>query len=187
MPIPSASGEEALARLAAAPGALKWTVPLPPSGAHYGHAEILIAAPLAAVRAEVQNFALYTEFDPSRFQKAKVVGRRAGETDVYMQVPIMNGMVTLWDVTRFSPPVIVAQGVERVEGRLVKGNFKDMHVVWTMRAVSPERTVLACDLRLVLNMAVPQDLADYHHRESAAKAVEAIRGRLALRTKPTAD
>jgi len=162
-----------LERLNHAQGPLRSNGTLPGREGRYGHAEVLVHAPLADVRKLVQDYARYKDFN-TRFQTSRVIAKRAGRTDVYMQVPIMGGVLTLWNVTRFPPARVVAPGLEVVEGRHVKGNLKDLHVVWTLRALGDAHTVLTCDLLLVLNIAAPQDMVDEELRDAAAQGVDTI-------------
>jgi hypothetical protein len=164
-------------RLNSATNVLKWNYV--PSGKteRYGHAEVLINAPLAKVRQLVTDYAHYKELAPTKFQNSRVVAKRAGETDVYLQIPIMNGLVTLWDVARFSPPRVASPGVEIIEGHQIKGNLKDFQVAWTLRSLGDNTTVLKCDLLLLLNIAAPQTAVDEELRDAAGQAVDAIWGK----------
>jgi hypothetical protein len=167
------------ARIVAAGHALKWNWTPPGHADRYGHAETLIHAPITAVRVQVQDFAKYKDFVPSKFKVSKVVGKQGGSTDVYIQIAVMHGMVSLWNVTRFAPPKQVSPGVEVVEGKMVpgKGNVKDVDVVWTMRSISPEWTILKFDLLMKPDMPAPQSAIDEELRDSALYAVDAIHDR----------
>jgi hypothetical protein len=134
----------------------------------------LVNAPLEAVRKLAMDYGHYKDIAPSRFHNSRVVGKQAGDTDVYLQVAIMHGAVMLWDVTRFHAPLSVAPGVEKIEGRHIKGNLKDLHVVWTLRAINPRFTVVKCDILLVLNMAAPQSAIDEELRDAAEQAVGTV-------------
>ena len=83
----------------------------------YGHADVLVHAPLAAVKKQVLDYGRYKELVPEKFHNAHVIGRQAGGTDVYMQLPIMRGLVTLWQVMRFTTCTRWRQG-----GRSSKGS-----------------------------------------------------------------
>src|SRR5678815_5632023 len=68
---------------------------------HFGHAEMLVAAPVAFVRDQATDFTHYKDFSNGRIRQSRLVDKRAGSTDVYLQVPVLHGMVTLWQVLRF--------------------------------------------------------------------------------------
>jgi len=168
------------ARIAAAGHSLKWNWTPPGRTERYGHAETLIHAPLSAVRRQVLQFGHYREFVPSRFKTSRVVGHGAdGSTDVYLQIAVLHGLVTLWDVTRFAPPKASAPGIETVEGRMVpgKGNVEDMDVLWTLRALDDDWTVLKFDLLLKPGLPAPQSAIDEELRDSAMYAVDAVHDR----------
>ncbi len=100
-------------------------------------------------------------------------------TDVYIQIAVLHGVITLWDVTRFSSAQETGPGVEVVEGHMVqgKGNVEDMHVMWTMRALSDECTVLKLDMLLKPGLPAPQSAIDEELRDSARYAVDSIHDR----------
>jgi hypothetical protein len=168
------------ARIATAGHSLKWNWMPPGHADRFGHAETLIHAPLVAVRARVLDYAHYKDFMPDKFKTSRVIGHGVdGSADVYIQIKVMGGMVTLWDVTRFAPLKTVAAGLDVVEGRMLpgKGNVDDVDVVWTLRALDPEWTVLKFDVLLKPGLPVPQFVMDEELRDSAICAVDAIHDR----------
>jgi hypothetical protein len=167
-------------RIAAAGHSLKWNWTPPGRADRYGHAETLVHAPLSAVRQHVLDFGRYREFVPNRFRTSRVVGHQPdGSVDVYLQVAVLHGMVTLWDVARFAPPRSSGTGSEIVEGHMVpgKGNVDDMVAVWTIRAIGDEWTLLKFDLLLKPGMPAPQSAVDEELRDSALYAVDAVHDR----------
>jgi hypothetical protein len=168
------AGEEELGSLAS--GLSQRTNVQPPGVTdRYGHAEVLVQAPIAAVHEAVLDFARYKNFSPERFHNARVVGREADATDVYMQVPIMNGLVVLWQIMRFRDLRPLAPGWAMVEGWYVRGNLKRGNVAWTLHAIDDQHTVLKVDLLIVPNVPAPQEMIDEELRDAAAQAVESIR------------
>jgi hypothetical protein len=168
------------ARIAAAGHSLKWNWTPPGHSDRYGHAETLIHAPLQAVRTRVLDFAHYREIVPEKFKTSRVIGHGPdGSADVYIQIAVLHGMVTLWDVTRFMPPRTVEPGVDVIEGRMVpgKGNVDDVDVVWTLRALDDEWTLLKFDLLLKPGWPAPQSAVDEELRDSAMAAVDSIHDR----------
>ena len=69
-------------RLATAGHSLKWNWTPPGRGERYGHAEVLINAPIAAVRAQVTDFPHYKEFAPEKFQNARMVAKDGPNVDI---------------------------------------------------------------------------------------------------------
>lgn len=173
-----ADGTDAEAsRIATAGHSLKWNWVPPGKSDRFGHAEVLINAPLPAVRAVVTDYGHYKDLVPSKFHNAHVIAKDAQGTDVYMQVPILHGMVTLWDVTRFGPVRPVGPGIETMEGNFVRGNLKAMNAIFTMRALSDHWTLLKFDLLLLPNLPAPQSAIDEELRDAALQAVDAIHDR----------
>jgi hypothetical protein len=168
------------ARISTAGHSLKWNWTPPGRADRYGHAETLVHAPLASVRARVLDFGRYHEIMPEKFRASRVIGHSPdGSADVYVQIAILHGMVLLWDVTRFAPVHSVAPGLDVVEGRMVsgKGNIEDLNVVWTIHALDDEWTVLKLDLLLKPGLPAPQSAVDEELRDSAMNAVDAIHDR----------
>jgi hypothetical protein len=165
-----------LERLKKDPGPLKSNWVPPGKTERYGHAEGLIAAPYDAVRAKLVDFAHYKDLAGPKFKNVRIVGKEASGTDVYFQLPIMKGLVTIWYVTRFPGPRPAAGGGEVVEGAFVKGNIKGMHIALTIRpGDEPEKTVLVCDLLLSPNVPAPQGAVDEELRDACGDAVKAVR------------
>jgi hypothetical protein len=165
------------ARISAAKHSLEWNWTPPGHTERYGHAETLIRAPIAAVRAHVLDFGRYREMMADNFKISRVVGHGPDRsTDVYIQIAVLHGLVKLWDVARFAPVHELAPGLEVVEGRMVqgKGNVRDMDVIWTLRALSPGWTVLKFDLLLKPGLPAPQSAIDEELRDSARYAVDSI-------------
>jgi hypothetical protein len=165
-------------RLAKDQGPIKsnWT----PAGKseRYGHAEGLIAAPYDAVKARLLDYPHYKELAGPKFKKVSVVDKSATTTDLYFQLPIMKGIVTIWYVTRFGAARPGMNGAEIIEGKFVKGNIKDMQIVFTIRPTPDQKTILVCDLNLAINLPAPQSALDEELRDACGDAVNAIRARV---------
>ncbi len=176
-PAPSEEDKSSqLERLKKDPGPIKSNWVPPGRTERYGHAEGLIAAPYDAVRQKLVDFAHYKDLAGPKFKKVSVVGKEATGTDVYFQLPIMKGLITIWYVTRFPAPKPAAGGGEVVEGTFVKGNIKGMHIALKIRpADEPDKTVLVCDLLLAPNVPAPQGAVDEELRDACGDAVKAVR------------
>jgi hypothetical protein len=169
----AAEGDSELSRLEAAGGkTLKWNWTPPGQSDSHGHAERIVRASPAQVIARIQDYGSYQSFAPWRFKTSRVVGHEGPATDVYLQFSALKGLVTLWNVTRFQPPRSAGPGVEVIEGRFVKGNVKDVHVVWTVRGVGAGKTILKCDILLKPDLPAPQSALDEELRDAAQQAVD---------------
>lgn len=192
-PAPSASGgawpfvaalsaqdrDAQLERLRKDPGPIKSNWVPPGRSDRYGHAEGLIDAPIDAVRAKLLDFGRYKDLAGPKFKSVKVVDKQGQSTDVYFQLPIMKGLVTIWYVTRF-PPLRAAGGGDVVEGTFVKGNIKSMHIAFTVRPGTEEKnSVLVCDLVLRPNLPAPQSALDEELRDACGDAIHSLRKTIA--------
>jgi hypothetical protein len=166
-----------LDRLAKDAGPIKSNWTPPGKSDRYGHAEGLVAAPYEAVKTRLLDFSHYKELAGPKFKKVSVVDKSATGTDLYFQLPIMKGLVTIWYVTRFSTARPGMAGAEVVEGKFVKGNIKDMQIVFTIRPTDDQKTILVCDLNLAISLPAPQSALDEELRDACGDAVNAIRAR----------
>ena len=179
-PAPSAEELSAqLDRLAKDQGPIKTNWTPPGKTERYGHAEGLIGAPYDAVKARLLDFAHYKELAGPKFKKVSVVDKSASGTDLYFQLPIMNGLVTIWYVTRFASARPAPGGADVIEGNFVKGNIKNMQIVFALRPGPARNTILVCDLNLAINLPAPQAALDEELRDACGDAVNALRARLA--------
>jgi hypothetical protein len=164
------------ARIAAAKHSLEWNWTPPGRAERYGHAETLIHAPLDAVRGRVLDFSHYTDIS-HHFKMSRIIAYGADHTiDVFIRIGVLHDIVTLWDVTRFTPIREISPGVEVLEGRMLpgRGNVQDMNAVWTMRALDDEWTLLKFDLLLKPGLPAPQFVVDETLRDAARDAVDLI-------------
>jgi hypothetical protein len=164
-----------LERLKKDPGPIKSNWVPPGKSQRYGHAEGLISAPVDAVRAKLLDFTRYKDLAGPKFKSVKVVDKQGQSTDVYFQLPIMKGIVTIWYVTRFPPSRSVGGG-DVLEGTFVKGNIKNMHIAFTVRPGTDEKnSVLICDLVLQPNVPAPQAALDEELRDACGDAINSLR------------
>jgi hypothetical protein len=177
-PVPSEADLRAQTeRLAKDPGPIKTNWVPPGKSDRYGHAEGLIAAPYDVVKARLLDFPHYKELAGPKFKKVSVVDKSASGTDLYFQLPIMKGLVTIWYVTRFGTARPGMGGAEIIEGKFVKGNIKDMQIAFTIRPAPEQKTILVCDLNLAINLPAPQAALDEELRDACGDAVNAVRAR----------
>ena len=175
-PAPSSDDRNAqLERLKKDPGPIKSNWVPPGRSDRYGHAEGLIAAPVDTVRQRLLDFGHYKDLAGPKFKSVKVVDKQGQSTDVYFQLPIMKGMVTIWYVTRFPPSRATSSG-DVVEGTFVKGNIKNMHLAFTVRPGPDEKSsVMVCDLVLRPNVPAPQSALDEELRDACGDAINSVR------------
>lgn len=150
-----------------------WTPP--GKGDRYGHAEGLIPAPVDKVRTKLTDYQHYDELAGPKFKSVKVVDKQGASTDVYFQLPIMKGTVTIWYVTRFAQAKSVTGG-DVIDGTFVKGNIKGMHLAFTVRpGPDASSSVMVCDLLLQPNVPAPQTALDEELRDACGDAINALK------------
>jgi hypothetical protein len=160
----------------------------PPGKSHrYGHAEIYIRANLERVRAQITDFSHYKDLVPEKFHNARVLGKEKDHTELYLQVPILHGLVTLWEVMRFGPVQVVEPGLEVLEGKHVRGNVKDGNLLLTVHRIADGESVLECDLLILPALPAPQSAIDEELRDAAGQALDAIRARAERAEQKVAD
>ena len=163
--------KEQLDRLAKDAGPIRTNWTPPGKSERYGRAEGIIKAPVDKVRAKLQDFGSYKELAGPKFKTVRVVDKQGKDTDVYFQLPIMKGLITINYVTRFKP----AQN-DVVEGTFVKGNIKDMHIALGVRPGPDDKSaVMVCDLILIPNVPAPQDALDEELRDACGDAINSVR------------
>jgi hypothetical protein len=141
----------------------------------FGRGEVLVEAPADDVLRQVRSFANYKDLAPRKFRQSRVVDREGEFTDVYMQVPLIGGMIVLWQIMRFGPSIQLDLVTTVVDGRFVRGNIQTSRVVFTVRRVSPTLSILACDLLIALDLPAPEEKIDEELRDAASDAVLGIR------------
>lgn len=173
-PDPNAANAE-LDRLQKANASVKSNWVPPGQDDRWGHAQVLVRAPLDVVRAQVTDYGHMKDIAPQKFKTSRIVDKHGPLTDVYLQIPMMHGLITLWNVVRFAPPKVISPGLEVVQGALVKGNVKQLRIVVTMRSVDPARTVLTVDLLMTPEFMAPQAAVDEELRDAAQNAVDGVK------------
>lgn len=170
------SSDPDVLRIEKAGHGVRWNAGVTGRDGKWGHAEALINAPLDKVRAQVTDYNHYKDFAPQKFNNARVIAKENGTTDLYMQVPVMHGMVKFWFVLRFGAPKMV-NGVETLEGTFVRGNVQNANIIFQMKQVAEDFSVLKCDLLIVPSVPAPQAVIDEELRDAAYDAVTAVHER----------
>lgn len=143
------------------------------AGLNAGAARTVVMASDAVVRSVVTDFAHYDTFI-SKFKAAKVVGKVGDKTDVYLQVPIINGAVKIWAIVRFEPLKQVGEDQVLI-GKMVKGNVKRLDASWRLHRLDDKSTELRLELLIVPDLPVPEAVVLPEVRYAAAKAVGGTR------------
>ncbi|AUX41858.1 hypothetical protein SOCE26_032830 [Sorangium cellulosum] len=164
-------------KLAALGKALRYTLKTtePASAIDTGGAAILVKAPLATVRKIVTSYGSYKTFITS-FDQSRVLSKRKGTSEVYLQVPILNGAAHIWTVADMSPPT--KDGADEViSGRFKRGNVSDFRARWRLRAVDEHHTIVKLELLVAPKLPFPPSAITAQLVRAADKAVTAVRNR----------
>jgi len=159
----------------------RFAVKVPNSALDAGAARVLVHAPTDTARSVVTDYGHYSSII-THFKNARIIGRSGAQTDVYLEVPILNGAGKIWAVVRFAPPE--TQGnQEIVRGRLVKGNVKRLDAAWRIEKVDDKKSILSLELLMVPDLPAPKSLISGELRKAAGKAVNAARNEAEQRLK----
>ncbi|MCS6898757.1 MAG: hypothetical protein RMJ98_05030 [Myxococcales bacterium] len=169
-------------RLAQKRSAERYNVEVPGASLRAGGAAIWVDAPMLVVRKVVTEYSKYASYIP-RFQKSKVIGKKDGRSDVYLQVPILNGAATVWSLTRVEPPVKDGANGELIEGKMLEGNVNDLRSWFRLRPVDDHHTILKLELLISLKLPLPGKVVTPELEFAADQAVTAIRDRAEARHK----
>jgi ribosome-associated toxin RatA of RatAB toxin-antitoxin module len=159
----------------------RFDVKVPNAGMNAGAARVRANAPTETVRSVVTDYARYSTIITS-FKQARIVGRSGDSTDVYLEVPILDGVAKIWAVVRFAPPEI-RDGQEVVRGRLVKGNVKRLDATWRIQKIDEKASEVRLDLLIIPDLPAPKSLVTGELRKAAGKAVNMARNEAEQRTR----
>ena len=147
---------------------------VPNSHIDAGGAEIRIRSSMERVLAVVRDFAEYKEILP-RITKSQVLGRRGPATDVYMEAPILRGLVRAWGVARFAAPQKWGEGGLQIEGKLVKGNLDGWWGTWKLQPCGDSCTMLRLEMFVEPSLPVPPASVSEELEWACDAAVTAVR------------
>jgi hypothetical protein len=169
-----AEGDPDVDRIVQAGHAVKWNWTPPGKDQRYGHAEVLVNASMDAVHKVVTDYGHYRDLAPDKLRQTRIIAKEGGNTDVYTQVPILDGMYMAWYVVRFGPTRVTPNGTRLIDGQMLRGNIPAMSSTWTLRPVNDEWTLVKLDLLGLPNVPVPQAWIDEGLRDAAEQAVDAV-------------
>lgn len=172
---PVTAGEDEVTTLGRLGHAQRYTMPTkaPENPIDTGGAAILIHAPIELVRPIVTGYGQYKKYVPT-FEQSRLIGKKDGESEVYFDVPVLNGAAHIWAVVRMAKPKTTPEG-EVITGRLVKGNVEDFRTIWRLRKVDDKTTIAKLELLVDPEIPLPASFVTHHLQEAAVKGVTAIR------------
>jgi hypothetical protein len=175
--VPShAGGDAEVARLLQTGHSMKWNAVPQGKQLSYGHAEALVNASPERLMQIVTAYGQYKDLVPEKFKASRIIAKDATGTDLYVQIPMKGPLpITLAPILHFGPPTHVSPTTTVVEGKFVRGSYvKDANVVFTIRQVNPEVSLLKLDLLIQPTLPATQGMIDEESRDAALQAVDAI-------------
>jgi ribosome-associated toxin RatA of RatAB toxin-antitoxin module len=147
----------------------------PASGIKAGGARVQVHAPIEVVERVIMDYASWSRHI-SKFEKAKVVGRRGDRTHVYLQVPILKGATRIWVVAEFDPIKRTDAGAVIV-ARMLKGNVKRLDARWKLSKIDDQNTKVELELLLEPDwpLPVPNSLVTEEATNAAEQAIDGHR------------
>jgi len=169
-----------LDRLVADGGFRKSNAIPPGQTRRHGIAETIVQAEPASVLESIQRYADYRELAPKKFKTSRVVAiSKTGQSDVYMQLSVLRGALTLWLTMRFEPPRVLDSGARVIESHYLDGNLAGAHVRYVIEGAGEHQTYVRLELLIDLPVPAPQDAIDEELRDAAGDAVRGVRTRFA--------
>jgi ribosome-associated toxin RatA of RatAB toxin-antitoxin module len=150
-----------------------------------GGAAIFVSAPIDVVRGVVTDYSRYSKFVKA-FKQSRLLSKKDGESDVYLDVPVAHGAANVWAVVRWGKPV-ASGGEETITGRFVKGNLDEFRAVWRLRKVDETHTVLKLELLVDPELPLPMSLITPELAYAADRAVTGVRDESHARAGYAAD
>lgn len=150
-------------------------VPMPGTSVQAGRVSTVFDAPFDVVAGVITDFAHYHEFLP-RVTESRIVRRRRGEADVYLQVPLLQNLGTIWALTRFR----ITRAPDRVvvDGRQANGNVARFECRFEATPVpGTNRTQVTLQILAIPAFPWPTGLLGAQQGRWGARGLEAMRDR----------
>jgi len=145
----------------------------------WGRAEGIVDAPIDQVMGIVQGYGQYAAFLPN-FRVSRVLSQRGASANVYMEVGILKGTVTIWAQLAIRPKA--NQGEMRViEARMTDGNITRMNARWEVTPISATQTRVSFQMLIDPDLPVPSSLVTDQNAKAAERTIRALRKRLSDR------
>lgn len=174
-PLLSARSSEVQRLRELSPKAERYSVETPYSSTKAGAARVYVDAPVHVTKQTVTDYANYGKMIES-FDEAKVVGRHGDKTDVYLKVPILGGLTSIWGILRFNLPEQVGEDEYVVKAKLVKGNVKRFDAFYRIRRIDEQSALLNLEMLIVPKLpGVPRSLVTKEVSKACDKAVRRLR------------
>jgi hypothetical protein len=171
----TARADEEADALAARGKALRYSVKTaaPASAIDTGGAAIFVNAPLSEVRKIVTNYGAYAKIIQP-FKQSRVLSKKNGVSEVYLEVPVAHGAATVWAVAKMGKPVKDGDE-EKIVAEYSRGNVDDFRAVWRLRAIDATHTIVKLEVLVDPKLPLPSSMVTPELKYAADKAVTAVR------------
>jgi ribosome-associated toxin RatA of RatAB toxin-antitoxin module len=155
----------------------------PSGGVAWGRAETTLDARPSEVLEVLHDYGRYAGLFP-HFEKSRVLSRRGTDAIVYLEARILHGAATLWGQVRMSSRSTAADTYV-VEAKMMKGkgNIAQLLARWEVRPMANgERAQVVFQLLVDPDLPVPDSLVSSEMKNSAGRALRALRTRVGQRS-----
>ena len=139
-----------------------------------GGGRVHIAAPLEATTRVTTDYGRYSTMI-TQFEQSRIVGKKAGKTDVYLRVPILKGAGMIWAVIRFEPPQKLSDNEYVIKGTMVRGNVKRFDATYRLRRIDDSNTQLNLEMLIVPRLPFPNSRVAGEVSKACRSAVRQLR------------
>jgi len=144
----------------------------------WGQAVVELDQPIEEVLPIIVDYANYVQFMPN-FTKSRVIAQRGTRAQVYIEVSVAKGAITLWGQLNIaehpqSPDVRV------VEARLLEGNVDAFSALWHLTPIDGgARTRVDFKIRVDPDIPLPSSIFSRENEKAAGRTLTALRSRVA--------
>lgn len=159
------------------------TVEPGPSAIDTGGAAVYVHAPVSVAKQVVLDYRHYAKFIPS-FTQSRVLSKKNGTSEVYIEVPVAHGAITIWAVMRCGPTVKDGAG-EKLTCDFEKGNVAQFRAVWKLRPIDDQSSVVKLEVFVDPHLPFPPSIVTDELAYAADKGVSGVKARAESLVSPT--
>ena len=143
----------------------------------WGQAIAVVDKPIEELLPVLLDYGSYAQFMPN-FTRSKVLAQRGTRAQVYMEVSVAKGTITLWGQLNIAERQ-EAREAHIIEAHLLEGNIDAFNARWKL---TPEddgaRTHVEFNIYVDPDIPLPSSIFSRENERAAAKAVRALRARV---------
>ena len=144
----------------------------------WGQAVVELDQPIEEVLPIIVDYANYFQFMPN-FTKSRVIAQRGTRAQVYIEVSVAKGAITLWGQLNIAEHP-ESQDVRVVEAKLLEGNVDAFSALWHLTPIDGgARTRVAFKIRVDPDIPLPSSIFSRENEKAAGRTLTALRSRVA--------